>query len=225
MIEVVTGRNALLYQDALHDMYRLRHRVLVDGRGLERLRRKDGLLVDRFDGPDATYLLLTDDGGNVRGAARLLPTTGRHALAEIVPGACSAAGVLRGEDILELTRVCVDGSLDRPVQEATRNHLIVGLLEFCVRDGCRKLTMLLPTDALFHHLVIGLKIRPLGLPVERDGTKQIAVAATIDQAALDALRFAFGVFESLAHYVGAPAGDPLKLAPAVIPDLPREAAA
>ncbi|HJW41117.1 MAG TPA: acyl-homoserine-lactone synthase [Rhizomicrobium sp.] len=224
MLEVVTSRNALLYQDALHDMYCLRHRMLVDGGGLERLRRKDGLLVDRFDGPDATYLLLTDDSGNVRGAERLLPTTGRHVLAEIVPEACSVAGVLRGKGIFELTRVCVDEALDLPVRETARNHLMVGLLEFCVRSGCRKLTMLLPTDALFHHLVIGLKIKPLGLPVERDGTKQIAVAMTIDQTGLDALRFAFDVFEPLVHYVGAPAGDPLSLVPALITDSPREAA-
>lgn len=224
MIEIVTSRNALLYQDAIHDMHRLRHRVLVERRGLERLRREDGLQIDRFDGADAVYLLLTDDGGYVRGTARLLPTTGRHALAEIGPEACSVKGVLRGDDILELTRTCVDEALSTPKREIARNHLVVGLFEFCVRAGWHRLTTLLPTDTLFHHLVIGLDIKPLGLPVERDGIKQIAVAVTADQTALNALRLALGVFEPLVHYVGAPAGDSLSLAPAQFPDMSREAA-
>jgi acyl-homoserine lactone synthase len=224
MIEIVTSRNALLYQDAIHDMHRLRHRELVERRGLERLRRDDGLQIDRFDGADAVYLLLTDDGGYVRGTARLLPTTGRHALAEIAPEACSVKGVLRGCDTLELTRACVDEALATPERETARNHLAVGLFEFCVRAGWRRLTMMLPTDTLFHHLVIGLDIQPLGLPVERDGIRQIAVVAIADQTALNALRLAFGVFAPLVHYIGAPAGDPLSLAPALFPDMSCEAA-
>ena len=33
MIEVVTSRNALLYKDALHDMFHLRHRIFVERMG------------------------------------------------------------------------------------------------------------------------------------------------------------------------------------------------
>ncbi len=43
MIEVVTARNAFLYQDALRDMHALRHRMLVERKGLNGLRRRNNL--------------------------------------------------------------------------------------------------------------------------------------------------------------------------------------
>ncbi len=225
MIEVVTSRNALLYEAPLCDMYRLRHRVLVERWGIDRLRRRDGLQIDRFDIPDAIYLLLTEDGGAVRGVARLLPTTGPHVFADAVPQLCDVRGVQRGARILELSRALVDeDALGRAQMETARKNLLVGLFEFCVRAGCEKFTTLMPTDLLFRHLVMGVDIKPLGLTVERDGVRQVAVAAAVDQTALDAVRLALDVYEPLIYYVGAPAGDPLELAPARIPARPLEAA-
>src|ERR1700744_2448851 len=164
MIQVVTNRNALLYREALDDMYRLRHRALVDGLGLEALRRPDGLQKDRFDTCDAIYLLLTDDDGTVRGSMGLLPTLGRHGFSEIHPDIWSVKGVQRGPRILEMTRACVDeGMLDLVRMETAHKHLVVGLFEFCLRAGYEKFPMLLPTDMLFRHLLIGIDIKPLGL--------------------------------------------------------------
>ena len=76
MLEVVTSRNAMLYQDALEDMFRLFGRS------------PDGWTTsgkDRFDTDDALYLLLTRDDGAVLGAHRLLPTKGPHKFSEVSP--------------------------------------------------------------------------------------------------------------------------------------------
>jgi acyl-homoserine lactone synthase len=215
MIEVVTSRNAILYRDALDDMYRLRHRVLVERFGLENLRRADGRQKDRFDTDDAIYLLLTDDEGALHGAMRLLPTLGAHVFSDVFPDLCAVAGVQRGPGMLEMTRAVVDESgQGGAAVAAAHKHLVVGLFEFCLRAGYDKFTMLLPTDMLFHHLLMGIDIRPLGLTTERDGIRQVAVAVTADQAALDALRYALDVDDPLVHYVGGPMADSLVLSPA-----------
>jgi acyl-homoserine lactone synthase len=218
MIEVVTSRNALLYREALDEMFRLRHRIFVESRGYERLRRPDGLQKDRFDIEDAIYLLLTEDDGTVRGTQRLLPTTGPHVFADAMPELCSVKGVQRGERILELSRACVDETaLDRPMMEEAHKRMVVGLFEFCRRAGFEKFTMLLPTEMLFHHLVIGVDIKPLGLPVERNGMSQLAAVVPANQHALDAMRLALDVHEPLVHYVGGPLADSLVLSPQATP--------
>ncbi|HEY4942342.1 MAG TPA: acyl-homoserine-lactone synthase [Rhizomicrobium sp.] len=223
MIEVVTSRNALLYQDALQDMFRLRHRSLAKAaNGWREPARPD---KDQFDTADALYLLLTEDDGMVIGAHRMLPTTGPHFFSDVAPECCDVRGVQRGEKILELTRSFVDEEgLDTPARETARKRLTVGLFEFCLRAGYEKFTWLMPTGLLFDLLLIGLNIKPLGMPADQNGDWQIAVIVTVDRAALDAVRLALQVPEAQVDYVGAPAGDPLVLAPFDAPPQPLAAA-
>ncbi|MEJ1968062.1 MAG: acyl-homoserine-lactone synthase [Rhizomicrobium sp.] len=225
MIEVVTSRNALLYRDALQDMFHLRHRIFVEKMGWEALRKPDRIEKDQFDTDAAIYLLLTEDDGTVIGAHRMLPTTGPHLFSDVFPQACSVKGVQRGETTLELTRTCVDEeALDRKAMETARKRLMVGLFEFCLRAGYDKVTILTPTDLLFRYLLIGIDIKPLGMPVDIDGNKQVAVIVTVNRQALDAMRLALGVPEPQVHYVGVPAGDPLVLASVELSERPLEAA-
>ncbi|HUO89815.1 MAG TPA: acyl-homoserine-lactone synthase [Rhizomicrobium sp.] len=214
MLEVVTSRNALLYKDALHDMFHLRHRIFVERMGWEALRKPDRLEKDQFDNDDAIYLLLTEDDGTVIGSHRMLQTTKPHLFSDVFPQYCAVKGVQRGEKVLELTRTCVDEeNLDKASMERARKRLMVGLFEFIVRSGYQKIVLLSPVDLVFRYLLIGIDIKPLGVPVEIDGVKQVALIATIDQTALDALRAAYGVTEPQVIYVGARDGDPLVLAP------------
>jgi acyl-homoserine lactone synthase len=214
MIEVVTSRNALLYQDALEDAYGLRHDMLVPALVGPPDAVPGGR--DRYDTADALYLLLTRDDGVVVAAARLLPTLRPHGLSEIAPEFCSVRGVQRGHKILELNASGADMALfDPAIRARAHNHLFVGVFEFCLRAGFEHLTMLVPTDQLFHLLLLGLSIKPLGLPVDRDGTWQVAVMVAVDHAAFDVVRLAFDVPRQRVDYVGAPSGDPLVLAPLV----------
>jgi acyl-homoserine lactone synthase len=225
MIEVVTDRNAHLYTAALDEMFRMRHRTLVGRRGLAALARHDGRLKDRFDAEGAIHMLLMDDGGAVIGAQRLLPTTGPHLFSDVLSEVCAVRGVVRDVRTLELSRYCVDEERLGPARmELARKELVVGMIEFCRRAGFGRITMLLPADVMFHHLVLGIDIKPLGLPVRRDGMEQVAVAVSVTQEAESALRLAFDIFAPLVRYDGAPDGDPLILAPASVSERPREAA-
>lgn len=200
MIEVVTSRNALLYQDALSDVFHLRD--------------ANAAPADRFDNDDAIYLLLTKDDGTVIAAQRALPTLRPRPLSEELAQFCDVRGVQRGEKILELTGGCIDDkALDLGATEQARNRLTVGLFEFGLRAGYEKFTLLIPTDQLFRFVLFGLDVKPLGLPVPCDGGHRVAVIVTVDRAALEAMRAALGVTEQQVDYVGAPDGDPLVLAP------------
>jgi acyl-homoserine lactone synthase len=225
MIEVVTSRNAHQYTDALKDMFHLRHRIFVERMGWEALRKDDRLEKDQFDTDDAMYLLLTGDDGTVIGAHRMLPTTKPHLFSEVFPKACAVKGVQRGEKILELTRTCVDeDQLDKKATEMARKRIMVGLFEFCLRAGYEQVTIFTPTDLLFRYLLIGIDIKPLGMPMDIDGNKQVAVIVTVNRQALDAMRFALGVPEPQVVYLGAPENDPLSLAPVEVPERPLVAA-
>ena len=223
MIEVVTSRNALLYRETLDDVYRLRHRALVDALGLERLRRANGALKDRFDTADTIHLLLTEDDGTVRGALRLLSTLGPHVLSDAAPELCEFKGLQRDARTLELSRLCIDPDLDPAAIETGRNRLLVGLFEFCRLAGYERLTVLLPTDVLYRHLLIGIDIKPLGLAADRDGLKQIAVVVRVTDEALELLRLALNVPVSELNYVGAPLEDGSAIGPSRAGSWPLEA--
>jgi acyl-homoserine lactone synthase len=225
MLEIVTSRNAHQYQDALRDMFDMRHRIFVERMGWEALRKPDGLEKDQFDNDDAIYLLLTDDDGTVIGSHRMLQTVKPHLFSDVFPQYCAVKGVQRGENILELTRTCVDEErLDKATMERARKRIMVGLFEFFVRTGYEHVTMLSPVDLVFRYLLIGIEVKPLGIPVEIDGIKQVALIAPINQEALSKLREAYGIAEPQVVYIGAPENDPLRLAPVEPKQHPLEAA-
>src|SRR5581483_8615723 len=222
MIEVVTSRNAHLYKDALERMFHLRHRIFVEKMGWEALRKDDRLERDQFDTEHAIYHLLTEDDGSVIGCHRMLPTIHPHLFSDVFPQMCAVKGVQRGEKILELTRTCVDEfALDRKETERARKRLMVGVFEFLLRGGFTHMTVMTPTDLLFRYLLIGFDVKPLGLPMEMDGTKQVASILTVTEESVAAIREAFAVPEPQVVYLGATDDDPLKLAPA---DMPARAA-
>ena len=225
MLEIVTSRNAHQYQDALRDMFDMRHRIFVERMGWEALRKPDRLEKDQFDNDDAIYLLLTDDDGAVIGSHRMLQTVKPHLFSDVFPQYCAVKGVQRGEKILELTRTCVDEErLDKATMERARKRIMVGLFEFFVRAGYEYVTMLSPVDLVFRYLLIGIEVKPLGIPVEIDGVKQVALMAPINEDALAKLREAYGIAEPQVVYIGAPENDPLRLAPVEPKQRPLEAA-
>jgi acyl-homoserine lactone synthase len=199
MIEVVTKENAHLYRDALEQMYRLRHRLFVEQMKWEDLRKPDGREIDQFDNEDAIYLLLIEDGV-VTGSHRLLPTTGPHLFSEIFTDMCEQRGRQTGPAIYELNRTGTDPLLPRDRQLQGMRLLLVGLLEFAFSAGIEKLTLLTPLHTLYHCLMAGVTVNPLGLPKLMDGERQAAVAFVTDATSLGNVRDYFYLQESIVRY-------------------------
>jgi acyl-homoserine lactone synthase len=211
MIEVVTSENAFLYEPALQDMFRLRHRMFVEVMGWEALRKPDGIERDQFDGPDAVYLILQDGSGHVIGSHRLLPTMKPHLFSDVFSDMCSVRGVQRGPNIYELNRTCVDEDrLDRTQQEWARRQIVAGLAEFSCRAGIDRVTILTPLEVMFRYMLMGIDVRPLGFYREIDGVKQAAVDVRMNEMVDRTVKAAFGIEGNIVRYLGR-AGEELPL--------------
>src|SRR4029453_10530110 len=94
------------YQEVLHCYHQWRHRILVDERGWEELRRPDGLERDQFDTEDAVHLIEMD-GGGVIGGSRLISTVRPTLLSEVFPYLVERGEVPRDEAVLDWSRIFV----------------------------------------------------------------------------------------------------------------------
>lgn len=203
MLHVITAQNANLYRHALLDSFRLRHRILVEKLGWEAIRKSDGLERDRFDNQDAIYLMHLNDDGDVTGTVRFLPTTKPHMFSEIFCEYCDNEGVLRGADIYEGSRFCIDKTLDEEERHQVQNEMMCGLVEFCVVSRIRRMTLLTSTYLMNRCVAAGVDIRPLGLPRQMDdGSTSIACVISYDQEALRAARARHGIEDDLLCYAG-----------------------
>ena len=83
MILTIEGVDRHLHADLFEQMFRMRAAVFADRLGWD-VTVVDGREVDRFDEEDTLYLLCVDDVTHgLKGAVRLLPTTGPNMLRDV----------------------------------------------------------------------------------------------------------------------------------------------
>lgn len=204
MLHVITVQNANLYRHALLDSFRLRHRILVEKLGWEAIRKPDGIERDRFDNQDAIYLMRLNDDGDVTGTVRFLPTTKPHMFTEIFSNYCDKDGVLRGADIYEGSRFCIDRTLECEELRQVQDEMMCGIVEFCVVSRIRRMTLLTSTYLMNRCVAAGVNIRPLGLPRKTDdGSTSIACVIAYDRKALSDARVRHDIQGDVLCYAGA----------------------
>jgi N-acyl-L-homoserine lactone synthetase len=136
MILAIEGVDRGDYPILFDQMFRMRAAVFADRLGWD-VTVVDGKEIDRFDAEDPLYLLCVDEGSEVlRGAVRLLPTTGpnmlRDVFAVLVPD-----GAVESPRIWESSRFAINPALsvgpDRQdanrVVNTTTIELLCGLVE------------------------------------------------------------------------------------------------
>lgn len=183
MIHVVNAANGHLYSDEMEQVWRLRHRVFVEGKGWTDLARPDGREIDQFDTTSAIHFLLIR-GGKVIAYSRLLPTTGPHLLSEIFPDLCQEP-LPRDHATYEWTRQAVSPEYRvRGKTPPLTYDLVAGIVEWGLHNGVSRITAQIPVSYLLQMLQLHLRAQPLGLPVEIAGERIIAVAARFDAGTL-----------------------------------------
>ncbi|QOZ51589.1 acyl-homoserine-lactone synthase [Bradyrhizobium sp. CCBAU 53338] len=128
MIEAFSLANAHRFQDALASQARLRYETFVERRGLPHSFH-EGLEFDEFDTPAARYLVWRDDNRVVRGLVRMLPTTRAYMLQSYWPHLVADGIIPSSSAVWELTRVCVDKSLDPKVRRKVLPELLCAVQE------------------------------------------------------------------------------------------------
>ncbi len=191
MVHIVSSANRARFARQIEQMHKDRKRVFVD-----RLKWNvpvvDGHLeIDEFDTSHAIYLIETDDAGRHLASVRLLPTTEPHILANVFSSLCDGP-VPTGDDVMELTRLCVSPDVPRPEASRLCNHMWIASLEFALLFGISRYTGVSQAQFLSALLSSGWEVRPLGLPREIDGQLTGAVLITVTPEGLRHARARLG---------------------------------
>lgn len=145
----------------LRTMFEARKQVFVDLLKWDVPVLEDRYEIDQFDTPDADYLILTDDKARHRASARLLQTDRAHILGGLFPSLCDGP-VPSGSGIREITRFCIEPTLERAERRQTRNQLVTALVQHALANGIDAYTAV-AIRAWFRQIAdFGWKCRALG---------------------------------------------------------------
>lgn len=194
-VHIVDATNADLYDDVMDQYFRVRHDIYIEEFRWPGLTPRDGLEIDQFDGPDATYLLGINGNGDVVAASRFIPTTKPHLLSDVFPWLADEP-VPVSKDIYEWTRIFVTRKLrtsGRPSDAAGR--ILTAIQEFFVQTNIRCLTVVCE-DFWFDRLRrLGWNPIRLGMPQEHEGEMLVALMLHMTPEALEQTRRFYGLKE------------------------------
>lgn len=162
MVQVINETNWSHHLSKIDGMLKDRKRVFVDI--LKWDIQTDGEYeTDQFDNSAAEYLVVCDPvSGEHLGSLRLLQTDRPHILGSIFPHLCGE--VPRGDDIREITRLCLSPRLRARQRREVRDRLATALVEYGLLTGIKSYTGVAEIGWLSQILALGWRCRPLGLP-------------------------------------------------------------
>lgn len=163
----------------LRGMFEARKRVFVDLLKWDVPVLDGRFEIDQFDDEHAVYLVLADCRGAHLASARLLQTTRPHILGDIFASLCDGEPP-RADDIFEITRFCLDRSLDARDRRLVRDSLVMAIALQGLEMGIRRFTAIAEMRWFQQILAFGWRCTSLGLPLESQGTLIAALAIEID---------------------------------------------
>ena len=171
MISVVTRFNAHLFEDELDQMFRLRHRVLVEGLKWEGVKSYDGKEIDQFDNEDAIYVLAIETGSEkVAACSRFIHSMKPNLSSEIYPDLFYDGVVPRDFDIYDATRLVVDSTLD--TDRIYSKMIMAATPELAFHLGLKDITGVAQLNVFNYCSGFGMPLFQHGDPVD-DGLSKI----------------------------------------------------
>jgi len=201
MLRIVTRQNAELYEDQLEQMFRLRHRVLVDIAGWDEIRRSDEREIDQFDNDLTTYFIVTDPQEHVVGSLRMQPTIFPTLTSEVFPHICDIAGVPQAETFYDCSRVIAAPEVSQVAGQPSwvTSELHSGMFEFGLALGLEGLTCVLEIKWFHYMKRWNWDVRPLGLPENIDEGGSVAACINTTEPMLEMIQKTRGVRERVIH--------------------------
>ena len=178
MIQLIEATARPLEHEVLRSMFAARKRVFVDLLGWNVPVLAGRYEVDQFDHEEARYLVLSDEAGRHLASARLLPTTRAHLLGSLFPQLCDEEAPT-GADVFEITRFCLDRSLDARTRLQARDALVIGLVDHARASGIRTYSAIAGMSWFQQILAFGWRCRPLGMPAVTNGETLVALEISI----------------------------------------------
>jgi len=166
MLVVIDRHNTDKYTHLIDQMFRLRARVFQERLKWD-VRVADGRERDKYDDMGPIYLIYADDEGReVKGSLRLLPTTGPTLLAEFFSDTLPDAVHLSAPTIWECTRFCLnDKILDKEGSDELLNVsavLIEALGDVAIGNGIESIVGNFDFRTLQLYRNLGFQVDVLG---------------------------------------------------------------
>ncbi|WP_420406516.1 acyl-homoserine-lactone synthase [Hoeflea sp.] len=159
----------------IDEMYRMRAEVF-SGRLGWNVTVSDGREIDRFDDENPLYLLSLDEAsGELRGAVRLLPTTGPNMLRDVFP-LLMPGGTIESPLIWESSRFAVNPGILADRERRDANHivnrvtveLLCGIVEVCQAAGMEHVVSVFDARMARIFRSIECRFETIGRPVRID---------------------------------------------------------
>ncbi len=196
-VHIVTTANRHQYLDEIEAMHRLRYRLFVDLMGWKALESADRLDIDEFDNANATYLILIDDEGVVRGSARFTPTWRPNMLKNLFPEYVDGEPPV-GPGIWEWTRHCPgDPQWSKELNVQIRTILHIAVHEFAASRLIEKYTGIVDTRIVSRMVDLGWRVDPIGLPTNYGEGTAFAFMAPVSAANAEQLRKRIGRMDTI----------------------------
>ena len=193
MLKIVVG-NSEKNKKLLRKCYRFRHKIFVDERRWESLRKKDGLETDLFDTDDAIHIAYLDSD-DVVAYSRLLPTSKPHLLSDVYPHLVNGKINYRKNDIYEWTRCCVERRY-REYKKRTStpyHYIICTIIKICLEKGIASLVVEFHPAHISSLIETGWHVEPLTLPTTIDDEAVVAVKASPTEHTYETTMKVFGM--------------------------------
>ena len=194
VIYVVDSRNRGNYRRQLEEMHRIRHRIYIEGRGWNALRKSDGREVDEFDTDDAVYLLGLSPDGSVTAGTRLVPTSKPHLMRNVFPHLATKGAIPRSDSIYEWTRYFLANEpKDRRARRRASGEILCAMFEYGLEAGLTHFSLVCDTFFLPMFREARWRITELGDPTRYEEGVCIAVLFEVSERTLNSTRDVRGV--------------------------------
>ena len=181
MIFAIESVDQYKHPRLIDEMFRMRAEVFSGRLGWD-VTVENGREIDRFDAEDPLYLLSLDEmSGQLRGAVRLLPTTGPNMLRDVfsvlMPG-----GAVESPLIWESSRFAINARIFQEKDRAEANHivnrttveLLCGMVETAQRAGIEHIVSVFDARMARIFRSIDCRFEELGTPVRIGETMSYA---------------------------------------------------
>lgn len=190
---IVTKANREAYAAALAEMFRQRHEIFVQTKQWRDLRVVEGAEIDAFDTPEATYILVINDVGELEASLRLLPTCRPHLL-QALAQSWGIGEVPVDFGIWEWSRYLPGqrGASHGRLQES-RAVLIAAALEFAVSRGIHTYSAICDVKRFNMFPELGWEMQFLSGVIDYGQGKAAAITWAVGQKDLNFARAHLGL--------------------------------
>ena len=185
---LIKGSETKLHPQAMHDAFTLRHKIFVEEKGWEDIRRSDGLESDQFDNENALHMMMYEDD-NLIGYQRMLPTTTPYLLSEIYPYLCEQE-LPRDTAIWEWTRFAVSKEHRKSGRKLSPagNGLLSAIVEWGLETNVHSIVIEMNPLWLLTLVQLHFRVTPLGIAHKLSNEDTLAVVASFDERTLKKLQ-------------------------------------